>query len=286
MTGFEDRFVRAGGMQTRYWSAGQGGVPLVLLHGLASSVEDWRPVLPGLAAGRRVIAVDLLGCGQTEKRADLSYSPEQMGSHVIDLLNQLDLGQVDLLGWSMGGRIALDVAHALTARVRRLVLVAPAGVGPDTDLALRLVSLPMLGELLSLPSRPGLRMMARRGFCDPAGADREFVETRLRLARLPGARRAALCQLRALAGVGGFRAAPRAELLQRIAGLPTRTLAVWGCQDRMVPPDHARILGDTLPYLSTVTIEDCGHFPQHEQPDHFARAVMGFLDAPAASAEP
>jgi pimeloyl-ACP methyl ester carboxylesterase len=108
-----------------YYEEHGSGEPLVLLHGGLGATELWAPVLPALAAGRRVIAVDLQGHGRTAD-VDRPFRAETMADDVAALIEHLGIGQADVMGYSLGGFVALRTAIQHPQRVRRLVLVSIA----------------------------------------------------------------------------------------------------------------------------------------------------------------
>jgi pimeloyl-ACP methyl ester carboxylesterase len=108
-----------------YYEEHGAGEPLVLLHGGLGAAELWAPVLPALAAGRRVIAVDLAGHGHTAD-VDRPFRAEAMADDVAALIEHLGLERADVMGYSLGGHVALCTAIQHPDRVRRLVLVSIA----------------------------------------------------------------------------------------------------------------------------------------------------------------
>jgi len=278
MTDFKDEYVIAGSHRTRYWSMGHGGVPLVLLHGLGGTVADWGDTIMALANGRRVVAIDLLGNGQTDKPADCFYTPDQMRDHVIATLDALELGKVDLNGWSLGGRIAINVAHAVPDRVRRLVLTAPAGIGPDTILNFDASYPDILKQLITHPSQSGWRIFRNALLNGGAGRLAAFSARRLVLASSRSSRIAFLRQLRSFVGPSGYLEEPRAEVLAELALIRLPTLAIWGRQDHFAPFSHFAALKEAMPEVGLCVIEQCGHTPHIEKPDIYEKAVNAFLD--------
>jgi pimeloyl-ACP methyl ester carboxylesterase len=112
-----------------YYEIHGAGEPLLMLHGGLGSIEMFEPGLPALAASRQVIAVDLHGHGRTPL-GDRKIDPPDMGDDMALLLEKLGFGQVDVLGYSMGGAVALRLAVQHPSRVRRLALVS-AGYAQD-----------------------------------------------------------------------------------------------------------------------------------------------------------
>jgi pimeloyl-ACP methyl ester carboxylesterase len=113
------------GLSLYYEEHGEGGVPLVMLHGGIGAGEQMAPLARELAAGRRVILVDLQGHGHTAD-VDRPLRAESMGDDVAALIEHLGAGQADVLGYSLGGEVALRAAIQHPGRVRRLVLISIA----------------------------------------------------------------------------------------------------------------------------------------------------------------
>src|ERR1700685_1599551 len=124
LQGVHSEFVTVNGYKMHYLVGGTGR-PLVLVHGLGSRALDWANLIPRLiAGGHRVYAVDLLGYGRSAQPRDAGYSIAEQTVMVEGFLDSQHLQQVDLVGWSMGGWIAMRVALQQPERIRRLVLLA------------------------------------------------------------------------------------------------------------------------------------------------------------------
>lgn len=121
--------VEVGGRLLRYLDLGEGGTPLVLVHGFGGDLNNWLFNQPALAAERRVIALDLPGHGESGKTLRSGEAAE-LSEAVLGLLDHLQLDRVHLAGHSMGGLVALTVAEQAPARVVSLTLIASAGLVP------------------------------------------------------------------------------------------------------------------------------------------------------------
>src|SRR3954467_1150912 len=147
MAALDIREIELHGNRISYRTGGDGPL-LVLIHGITSSSASWETVLPGLAERFTIIAPDLLGHGQSDKPSG-DYS---LGSHaclVRDLMLALGHDQGTVVGPSLGGGIAMQVAYQFPELVGRLVLVSSGGLGREVSLFLRAVTLP--GAELVLP---------------------------------------------------------------------------------------------------------------------------------------
>ncbi|MGJ5671781.1 alpha/beta hydrolase (plasmid) [Rhodococcus aetherivorans] len=123
--------VTAGPIDTFYLEAGSGD-PVVLLHGSGPGVSgwaNWQHTIPGLAEHFRVIAPDTVGYGATSRPGDIVYSLRTWSDHILGLLDVLELDRVSLVGNSLGGRMALDLAERHPERISRMVLMGSPGVG-------------------------------------------------------------------------------------------------------------------------------------------------------------
>lgn len=274
---FEDRYMRIGAINTRYWQAGTQGSPVLLLHGIACSVLEWEANLEALAAHHRVFAVDLLGFGRTDKPDDETYTIRRLAQFVLDCLAYLELPWVHLAGNSLGGRIALECALMAPERVASLVLSDPAGIDKrGTLFEFCLSTLPVLGELLSSPNRFGTRMIWRKAFADPSFVTEELLDAKLELARLPGAKAVFLKTLRSFVDFSGFRSDPVEALQAALPQIKAPTLVIWGRQDRFVSVAHTEVLQRLLPNVQIQIWEGCGHLPQLEYAARFNQTTLDF----------
>ena len=124
------RSIEAAGLTTNYHDAGEGR-PVVLIHGSGPGVTgwaNWRLTIPVLAESRRVLAPDITGFGFTDKTPDDRYDMDIWREHLVGFLDALDLAQVDVVGNSFGGALALALAVHHPERVRRMVLMGAAGL--------------------------------------------------------------------------------------------------------------------------------------------------------------
>src|ERR687894_1127445 len=266
------------GHRVRYLQAGDGP-PVVLVHGITSSADTWRPAMAAADDGHTLIAPDLLGHGGSAKpRGD--YSLGAFASGVRDLLALLGHDRVTVVGHSLGGGIAMQFAYQFPERTERLVLVSSGGLGREVNLILRAAALP--------GSEVALRFMNPRWLGRAAGAV-GWAGSRLGLrtghglgAMLQGylslsdgeSRAAFVHSLRAVIDPRGQRVRGH-DRLYLAARLPT--LLVWGGRDRVIPVAHARVAHDAMPGSRLELFERAGHFPHLDDPDRFAAVLGAFL---------
>jgi 4,5:9,10-diseco-3-hydroxy-5,9,17-trioxoandrosta-1(10),2-diene-4-oate hydrolase len=275
---FQDHYTTSLGLRVRYWDEG-AGTPVLLIHGLGAAAESWLPVVHPLAHRFRVVVPDLLGHGLSDKPSAPSYyTVDSAVRFVTSFMDSLGLSRAHLVGNSLGGLIVLAVAATTPDRVDRLVLAGPAGFGTRVNLILRLASLPLVGELMTLRVdrevvRANLRLVSyNRGFITD-----ELCDRFLALVKQPGTARAYLTLLRQGLTLRGIRASLLAPLHMRIPSIKAPTLIIWGRHDALLPVSDAATAQRLLPHARVVIWEDCGHVPQLEYPERFAALVGDFL---------
>jgi pimeloyl-ACP methyl ester carboxylesterase len=269
------RLVQAAGVDLHVVELGPAtaGPPLLLLHGLWDSHVTWSKVAPALAARRRVIMPDLPGHGLSA-RPDASYALAWNASVIGALLDALGLAEVDLVGHSYGGGVAQWMLLEHRARVRRMMLVAPGGMGREVSVELRLASLGAMERLqpiLGVGTRYGLPVA---GACYEAA---EIDDIAWMVSR-PGTARAIRRTICDVIDLGG----QRRHFLDRageVEPLPPMALA-WGDRDRVLPFRHAEQTAALLEGASLLRYPGAGHFPHREAPGRFAAELAAFLDAP------
>jgi pimeloyl-ACP methyl ester carboxylesterase len=259
------------------------GPPVLAIHGLGATKGSFLPTVAALSERFRVIALDLPGFGDSEKPLGAAYDPRFFASACADLLDALELKRAHLIGNSLGGRVALELALRQPDRIERLVLLAPSLAWRRSRPWAPLVRLtrPELG-LVQLAPRAVVDGVVRRmipGANDgwaAAGVD-EFLRAYL-----------------APSGRAAFYAAARHIYLEephgqdgfwpRLATLEPDALFVWGRRDRLVPIGFKRHVTDALPDARHLEL-DCGHVPQIERPRQTHHAIAAFLSPESRRAQ-
>lgn len=166
----------------------------------------------------------------------------------------------------------LECARRDPDRVTSMILVAPAGLGRETHIMMRVI-----GEMLTKPSRRGLEQLWRLAFCDPTFVTKGFVETKFQLASAPGAHAAFLKTLRGFLSFGGFARSQVEDLQKDLPRMDKPALVILGKQDKVLPCSQAEILRDRLPKAEVRLFDKCGHLPQIAQAQMFNQTVLSFL---------
>jgi pimeloyl-ACP methyl ester carboxylesterase len=224
------------GKPGEYRVAGQGE-PVVLVHGLSGSWRWWLPVLQPLAERRRVHLLDL-------PRLGMGLPARELTGWLGRWLDAAAIENVDLIGHSLGGLIAAELAAEQPGRVDRLVLVSPAGIPCGNTVVSR-----------------GIRLLGT------------LYDVRGRLPTVVGdaVRAGPFSLLR-----GALFASDR-DLSVELASVQARTLLVWGEGDRLLPPRIAAEWQGVLPDLQLIHLP-CGHVPMWEAAGELASCLVAFLD--------
>ncbi len=282
---FEYQSVSLHGHDIAYRMAGDGP-NVLLIHGMAGSSRTWRAVMPRLAEECRVIAPDLMGHGESAKPT-ADYSLGGFAAMLRDLLGALDIDQVTVVGQSLGGGIAMQLAYQHPELAERLVLVSSGGLGREVSWMLRALALP--GAEYVMPAVfPDFvrdfgdrvaRTLTRLGWRSPR-AD-EMWQSYSSLCGVEH-RAAFVRTLRSVVDPSG-QAINASDRLYLAGAVPT--LIVWGDADPIIPVAHAHTAHAAMPDSSLEIFEGVGHFPHVEQPDRFATCLLEFMRSRAAVGE-
>jgi len=269
------------GHRVCYRMAGRGPL-LVLLHGIAGSSATWDEVFPRLGESHTVLAPDLLGHGESGK-PEGDYSLGAYSNAVRDLLEALDLPRGTIVGHSLGGGVAMQLAYQYPERCERLVLVSSGGLGRELHAMLRAAALPGAGVVLPWLCVAGRHSVGRmvhalgslglRASADLEETWRSFVSL-----EEPEARQAFLRTVRGLIDLGGQRV-NATDRLYLTADLPT--LILWGARDPLIPVRHAHEAHERIEGSRLEILPGAGHFPHRDSPQRFASALLDFVETTA-----
>ncbi len=287
--GAEERQVAIDGVNWRYWYAGSGP-PLLLIHGFLGYSFSWRFNVAALSRHFSVYAIDLPGCGFSERTDAAECTLTGDAERVLRFMQMFGIENADIVGSSRGGGLSIILA-AIAARtnqldrIRRLVLVSPINPWSSHGKVITRLLATTLGGLYVVHVQPRLGIIAKRylkalygdparvspgtfdGYTiglDPAGS----FEHLLKILRSWHDDLAAIYQ--ALAEIGGI-----------------PTLLLWGSRDRAVYPSSIHQLQRHLKNSALVMFQGAGHMPYEEVPDEFNRVLCDFLlhDVPRTAFE-
>ena len=252
------------GRRTRCRISGDGP-PVVLLHGIGRTLDDFTALHTALARDHLVLAVDLPGHGGSAP-LDGPHTLPALAAAVARFLDVAGVtGPAHLVGNSLGGAVAMRLAADEPRRVASLALLNSAGFGREVTVALRLLAVRPLARLLLRPHPRIARRTERAIFHDPAYVTDERIATALAAAGQPHAARVMLELVRDLGTWRGVRPQWRADLLDAVAALDLPTLLVWGERDLVLPAAHLAYARTRLPDAASHLFRDTGHMPQIER---------------------
>ena len=258
-----DKVASVYGAKVHYVDAGTGS-PVILLHGLADDIGVWESVIAPLAAKYRVVALDQIGFGRSDKPL-LNYRVSTFVDFLDGFLNELKIDHASLVGNSLGGWIAADFALAHPDRVDRLVLCDAAGyaaVAKQMD--------PRALSALRLASRDDIRYLGPLTFHDKRFY--EDVDVAFKQRVTAGDSYTVKQVLESMV---------RGEdvLDGRVGAIHKPTLILWGRDDKIIPLSFAERFHKETPGSRLEVIDNCGHMPHVECPEKFNTAVLQFLSA-------
>ncbi len=268
-------FVEVDGRKTRY-RAGGTGTPMLLIHGIARSLEDWDEVFDTLVLDHTVYAIDLAGYGHSDPVQHATLPA--LARAAIEFLDAVGVTEpVVIAGNSLGGAVAQQVAAFAPERVAALILVDSAGFGREVTPALRILALPLIGRIALRPSRQRATLAIAGILYDKKYRTEERITHAYALSQRPGGATVMLQTARSMGNWRGIRPEWREELLAKVAALHLPVLLVWGEKDNILPAHHLKAAREAYPHAHVHLFPKTGHMPQIERADEFTALVEAFL---------
>lgn len=265
------KFVETCGYRTHYIEMGSGK-PLILVHGGGAGADargNWESLaMPLFAQSRRVIAMDMVGFGDSlpEHHETFDYSPESRVEQLAAFIEALNIGPVDIIGNSMGGRTSVALASDRPELVDRLVLMGSAGLDHGMGGALQAL---VHYDFTLVGMERIVAALTHDGFTpEPA-----MVQYRLDLSCRDANREAFKQTMMQIKERGGLWLEEA-----RIAKVKHRVLVVNGKNDKVVPVSQAIRYLELLENSTGVLLPHCGHWAMIEHPGVFAAIATSFLD--------
>ncbi len=271
--------VRAGTQTVRlaYRDRGEGS-PVLLLHGFGASSYTWRHVEPALvAAGHRVLTVDLKGFGLSEKPHDERYSIFDQAVLISDFIDLLGLKEVTLIGHSLGGGVALaltlDDDPDKRKRIAKLILIDTVAYAQNIPIAFNILRTPVIGKLGSrlVPLDVQTRVALKLAYYDDSKFDETDVKRYADPLKDKGSRHAMIQTARQIMPEN------LPELSRRYKTVTIPTLIIWCDHDKVIKPTIGLRPHNDLPNSTFRVVRECGHMPQEEKPQQTVRLIQNFL---------
>ena len=258
------------GVRLRLRDTGPRAAPtVILLHGFGGSLDTWEPWANALSAHYRVIRFDLPGFGLTGADPTGDYTDARAMRIMTDLLDQMGVARADVIGNSLGGRLAWTFAATHPERVRRLVLVSPDGFASPGFAYGKAPDVPLMMKVLPYVAPRGLlRDNLAAAYARPQALSEATVTRYRDLMLAPGVRRAMLARMEQTV------LRDPAPILARVQA---PTLLLWGEKDGMIPISNAADYVHDVPHVTLVRLPALGHVPFEEDPGRSIGPVERFL---------
>lgn len=252
--------------------------PVLLVHGIGRSLEDWDELSERLSSDYRVIRLDTPGFGYSDPMPG-PVTHQALGQGMASALDALgETRPVHAVGNSLGGSTIMEFAAAYPDRVRSLTLVNSAAFGETVTPLLKMLAVPGLGWLATRhTTRSSAKMLENSIFVDKAMVTPERIERAVRIGNQPGNGTFMYRMVRHLGTWRGVRPEWRARLLGAVTKTERPVLVIWGDGDEVLPVSHLDTALKTFPHASSHLFKGVGHMPQIEVPDATAQVIRDFL---------
>jgi pimeloyl-ACP methyl ester carboxylesterase len=272
----QDRYITLGGHRHRYIETGNSEHTMLLLHGISSSLDFYEQVIPSLSRSFRVIALDLLGFGFSDKPRKQKYSLDLYASLIHEFLDKTGSlgGKLSATGHSMGGKYLLASALLYPGTYNNLVLSNTDGF-IHVPAAARGISLPGIRNFLKtvITAEKISEKMFASAFYNTQIVDPASYRKNLLMSRDPDAFDTVMALNRNLKKLD----MSRTGLRRRLRELNMPILIIWGDNDRYFAPVIAESVRRELPSAQLIMFDECGHSPMLEYPEKFTRTISEFI---------
>jgi pimeloyl-ACP methyl ester carboxylesterase len=268
--------VKISGANVHFVKAGKGS-PILFLHGLGGSWRDWSANLPAFAADYRVMAMDFPGFGESDK-PEVRYSIEWLTDVVEKFLQEQEIDQVTLVGHSIGGVVALNVASQPKSRVKKLVIADAVGIGNKAEFIAYAMAKKIMGSETEWEPVENFLQSQFRAMADdliekqkPKTARELFESLRIPIIGQPLLPMTPEVQM--IASTFDF------DIRPKLASIRQPTLILWGAKDPLASPHDAYLLQTKIHSSTLILFPDSGHSPMMEHPAIFNQELGKFLQA-------
>lgn len=250
------------------WERHGSGAPLLLIHGLGYARWGWEPVLPGLAERFDVILFDNRGIGESDAPPG-PYTAAEMAADAVQVLDEAGVERAHVVGTSLGGMVAQELAFTYPERVDRLVLACTTPGGPKAH-PMPAVTVALMAEAATLEPAVALRRFVENALAPTTVAARPEIVERIMAHRLVTAQPPAAWAAQAAAGA-------TFDAYDRLGTLAAPTLVQHGEEDVVVDPKNSELLAELLPDARLERFPGTGHLFFWEEPARFVASVTAFL---------
>lgn len=273
-TNTNSSFISVNGLDVHYRDEGNQAdtIPIVLLHGTASSLHTYDAWAHRLKNTKRVVRMDLPAYGLTGPFLDRNYSMNHYIEFIEEFLTALGIKQCVLAGNSLGGEIAWNFTLERPDMVKKLILIDAAGypkTSKSTPIAFELAKIPLLNKVFTfITPRFLVRASVENVYFDTSKVTDSLVERYFELTLKKGNRQAFVDRFSMQKDEGAY---------TNIKNIQQPTLVLWGANDLLIPVESAYKFHRELPHNELVILADTGHTPMEESPVESLEPVLAFL---------
>lgn len=264
------------GKRIRYYDNKKSGPVLLLSHGVGASLEFWEGLITQPDNSFRMIAWDFPGHGLSDFLDAKEYLIELYAQYAWQLLDHLDVNKASLMGNSLGCAVSLRMLQQQEQRVDKLVLLNAATLDRGAPMSFRLMTIPVLGEIMTKSSDMAFKEQVEAIFAKSYELTDRIKDVIKRNVTREGAQAAFLANIRQFTTLGGVDKSLVDESRQIISTMRKPTLYVHGREDRVIPLSHSENARALTANSKLIVIEDCGHSPHVEKPDEVFQALNDF----------
>ena len=270
-------FISLDGMDVHYRDEGNpaDSIPIVLIHGTASSLQTFDAWAESLKKTNRVVRMDLPAFGLTGPFANRNYSIANYTAFLKDFLTALHIKQCVLAGNSLGGQIAWNFTLEQPGMVKKLILIDAAGYplhSKSVPIAFRMAQMPVVKNLFTyVTPRFLVKASVENVYFDKSKVTEALVDRYFELTLRKGNRQAF---------VDRFNTTPDTNTISNVSNIQQPTLILWGANDLLIPVENAYQFHNNLPNDTLVIVNNSGHVIMEENPVESLKPVMNFLKKP------
>ncbi len=268
------KFVEIDGMQVHYRDQGKG-IPIVLIHGTASSLHTWDSWTKQLVKNYRVIRMDLPAFGLTGANTTGDYSIKSYTSFLHQFLSKINLEKFYLVGNSLGGNIAWNYTAEHPEKIEKLILIDASGLPTNKPQPwiFKMAKTPILNSLfLYVTPKMVIKDNMEQVYADNSKITDKLITRYHKMALRTGNRKAFIDRAKT-----DFKLGAKANL-EKLKSIKTPTLLLWGAKDIWIPLDNGKRMDSILPNSKLVVLENSGHVPMEENPKESLVVLKTFLN--------
>lgn len=245
------------------------GEPLILVHSVGQSLYTWRSVFESLSKYYRVIAVDLLGHGYSDRPASFGYTIEDHAEMLRLFMDAMGVESAHFIAFSMGGAYVMRLAYTNPERFGRIILISPGGITAEMPLMLRLMDNPILGMFVCrMFGMKSVEKVLADCFFDLTNITPELVNEYYRPMSDPDARTALRLS------ITGF---DDEKMIKKFRTMNAEVLILIGSEDKWHPKETVELYHAALKNASVAVVRNAGHIVQEEKPDRIIAATLEYI---------